>query len=136
MTYIGNINRRTDPLILLLLFNLYPRRPSLGLGLLLLLLCSCAAEGGLQADGAVCALDESERCDAAGEGGDGVGDEGGQAEEDGRKDEGRVDMRIYAGERGGELVDRCRWWRGGRGWGGRCSGARGWGLRNGGGGCC
>lgn len=77
MTYVGNINRRTDPLILLFLFGLYPWRPSLGFRLLLLLLCGCATEGGLQADGAVCALDEGERCDAAGEGGDGVGDEGG-----------------------------------------------------------
>lgn len=112
-TNIGNINRRTGPLILLLLFDLYHRWSSLSLCLLLLLLCGRASEGGLQTYGAVCALDEGERADAVGEGGDWVGDEGGQAEEDVREEEGRVDVRVDVGEGGGEFVDRCCRWRGG-----------------------
>lgn len=81
-TYVDNIKRRTYPLILLLLLGLCPRRPGLGFRLLLLLLCGGSAEGGLQTDGAVCALDEGERRGAVGEGGYGVGDKAGQAEED------------------------------------------------------
>lgn len=67
----------------------------------------------MQADSAVCALDEGERGGAVGEGSYGVGDEAGQAEEDGREEEWGVDMRVDMGEGGVELVDRCCGWRGG-----------------------
>ena len=56
---------------------------------------------------------EGERANAVGEGGDGVGDEGGQAEEDAREEKRGVNVRVDAGEGGVELVDCCSGWRGG-----------------------